>query len=173
MNKKITVFLLFSSLSRFFHIKFWVRLGGCDCWYALILDNTRKAPKCSHHRSWLAICHIEFQSTTTGKMMWLDVCCFITVSAPIYFICPSKFSNSALLFGSYFCCVGLRVIVFFNFCAFCSTLYFRHNAQLFWFLPSSSVLVFHFILGSEAIGRFILQVFVTRHRYFILFCYLG
>ena len=37
----------------------------------------------------------------------------IIVTAPIRFICPTKFSNSALLFGSYFCCVSLRVIVFF------------------------------------------------------------
>ena len=85
------------------------------------------------------------------------------------FICPTKFSNSALLFGSYVCCVGLRVIAFFDFRTFRSTPYFRHNAQLFFcFLPSSSVLVFHFILGSEAIGRFTLQVFCNTHRYFIL-----
>ena len=56
-----------------------------------------------------------------------------TVTAPICFICPTKFSNSALLFGSYFCCVSLRVIVFFNFRTFRSTPNFRHNAQLFCF----------------------------------------
>ena len=56
---------------------------------------------------------------------------YITVTAPIYFICPVKFSNSALLFGSYFCCVSLRVIVFFNFRTFRSTPNFRRNAQLF------------------------------------------
>ena len=55
------------------------------------------------------------------------------VIAPICFICPTKFSNSALLFGSYFCCVSLRVIVFFNFRTFRSTPNFRHNAQLFCF----------------------------------------
>ena len=53
------------------------------------------------------------------------------VTALIYFICPTKFSNSALLFGSYSCCVGLRVIVFFNFRSFRSTPCFRYNAQLF------------------------------------------
>ena len=60
--------------------------------------------------------------------------------------------------GSFiFCCVGLRVIVFFNFRTFRSTTYFRHDAQLFFrFLPSSSVLVVHFILKFKAIGRFIL-----------------
>ena len=71
----------------------------------------------------------------------------MTVGAPIYFTCPTKFSDSALLFGSNFCGVGLRVIVFFNFRTFCSTPYFRHNAQLFCFLPSFSVFVSFFYFG--------------------------
>ena len=63
----------------------------------------------------------------------LKLCIIISVTAPICFIYPTKFSNSALLFGSYFCCVSLRVIVFFNFRTFRSTPNFRHNAQLFCF----------------------------------------
>ena len=40
------------------------------------------------------------------------------VTAPINFVCPTKFSNSALLFFFFIYCVGLGVIVFFNFHTF-------------------------------------------------------
>ena len=72
------------------------------------------------------------------KLYWRLIFKTRYVTAPIYFVCLTKFLNLAVLFGSYFCCVGLCVIVFFNFCTFSSTPYF----------------VFLFNLGSTAIGRF-------------------
>ena len=56
-----------------------------------------------------------------------------SVTAPICFICPTKFSNSALLFGSYFDVLVCASLCFSIFARFVSTPNFRHNAQLFCF----------------------------------------
>ena len=70
--------------------------------------------------------------------LWIELETIVT--APICFICPTKFSNSALLFGSYFDVLVCASLCFLIFARFVSTPNFRHNAQLFcFFLPSSSV----------------------------------
>ena len=53
------------------------------------------------------------------------------VTAPICFICPTKFSNSALLFGFYFDVLVCASLCFLIFARFVLTPNFRHNAQLF------------------------------------------
>ena len=43
------------------------------------------------------------------------------VTAPIYLFTPLNFRTRLCYLALNFCCVGLRVIVFFNFRTFCST----------------------------------------------------
>ena len=72
----------------------------------------------------------------------------------------------ALIFAVLVCaslCFLFSLVIF-------NAFFLAPRAALLLFLPSSSGLVLHFILESEVIGRFILKVFVTRHRYFILLC---
>ena len=56
--------------------------------------------------------HDGLKASSQKEIQNIESWSFLVVTAPIYFICPNKFLNMALLFGSYFCCVGLRVICF-------------------------------------------------------------
>ena len=83
------------------------------------------------------------------------------------FICPTKFSNSALLFGSYFDVLVCASLCFLIFARFVSTPNFRHNAQLFcFFLPSSSVQSLISFWDSKQTDVLFFVSLVTRHRYF-------
>ena len=78
---------------------------------------------------------------------------FVIVAAPIYLFAPLNFRtrlfNLALIFA-------VLVCASLCFARFVRRLISGATRIVFTFLPSSSVLVFYFILGSEAIGRFIL-----------------
>ena len=74
-------------------------------------------------------CSEQQQSLKTAQRLYLPI--NVTVTAPIYFACHTKFSNSVFCFTPLFTVLVWASLCFLIFARLCSTPYFRRNVQLF------------------------------------------